>query len=115
MQSNTFGKRGEIIATNYLKRKGYKILQNNYKNSIGEIDIIAKDKDYIVFVEVKTRLSRGFGDPLEVINTRKQQKIRSVATLYLRQHNLMEANCRFDAIAVLGDGDDDVNHIVDAF
>ncbi|MCQ2555795.1 MAG: YraN family protein [Clostridia bacterium] len=115
MQSNTFGKRGEIIAANYLKRKGYKILERNYKNPIGEIDLIAKDKDYLVFVEVKTRISRGFGDPLEAINEQKQFKIRNVATLYLRQHKLMDLNCRFDAIAVLGDGDDGINHIVDAF
>ncbi|MCQ2564906.1 MAG: YraN family protein [Clostridia bacterium] len=115
MQSNTFGKRGEIIATNYLKRKGYKILHNNYKNKIGEIDIIAKDKDYIVFVEVKTRSSRSFGDPLEAINIQKQNKIRSAATLYLRQHNLLDVNCRFDAIAILGEGDDDINHVINAF
>ena len=58
MQKNIFGKRSEIIAMNFLKKKGYKILETNYKNTIGEIDIIAKDNDYIVFVEVKGRISK---------------------------------------------------------
>ena len=62
MQKNILGKRSEIIAMNFLKKKGYKILETNYKNSIGEIDIIAKDNDYIVFVEVKGRMSKKFGD-----------------------------------------------------
>ncbi len=115
MQTNIYGKRGEIIAANYLKKKGYKILAQNYKNRIGEIDIIALDGEYIVFVEVKTRMSRQFGDPLEAIDYRKQAKIRSVATCYLKANGLYDHNCRFDAIAVLGEGDDDVRHIRDAF
>ena len=90
MQKNTYGKIGEIIATNYLKQKGYKIIANNYKNPIGEIDIIAQDKNYLVFVEVKTRISRAFGDPAEAVNYFKQQKIRQVATMYLKQHNLLQ-------------------------
>lgn len=102
MQKNTFGKVGEIIATNFLKSKGYKIVANNYKNSIGEIDIIAKDKDYLVFVEVKTRLSSAFGDPAEAVNNIKQHKIRQVATFYLKQHKQLETNCRFDVISIIG-------------
>lgn len=115
MQKNTFGKRGEIIAVNYLKNKGYNILETNYKNKVGEIDIIAMDKNYIVFVEVKTRMSRFFGDPLEAVDERKQYKIRSVASGYLLQKHKTEANCRFDVVSVLGSGDDDVRHIIDAF
>ena len=116
MQKNTYGKVGEIIATNYLKQKGYKIIANNYKNPIGEIDIIAQDKNYLVFVEVKTRISRAFGDPAEAVNYFKQQKIRQVATMYLKQHNLLQTNCRFDVVAILGqNGDEDVRHIENAF
>lgn len=116
MQKNTYGKIGEIIATNYLKQKGYKIVANNYKNPIGEIDIIARDKDLLVFVEVKTRISRAFGDPTEAVNFYKQQKIRQVATMYLKQHHMLETNCRFDVVAILGQkGDEDVRHIENAF
>ena len=74
MQSNTYGKRSEIIAADFLKEKGYKILETNYKNVVGEIDIIAQDKDCIVFVEVKARLSQKFGHPLDAIDERKQEK-----------------------------------------
>ena len=115
MQKNIYGKTSEIIASNYLKKKGYKIIKTDYKNKIGEIDIIAKDKNYLVFVEVKARMSRKFGDPLEAINVEKQNKIRAVATMYLMQNKLMETNCRFDAIAVLGEMDEDICHIENAF
>ena len=115
MQKNIFGKRGEIIAQNYLQEKGYKIVQTNYKNKIGEIDIIAKDKDCLVFVEVKSRSSKQFGDPLEAINAYKQHKIRQVAMSYLMSTRQVNAKCRFDAISVLGDGSDQIKHIVNAF
>ena len=115
MQKDTFGKRGEIIAINYLKNQGYKIIATNYKNKIGEIDIIAKDKDYIVFIEVKARYSGKFGNPLDAINERKQLKVRQVATLYLMKNQLMNANIRFDVIAVLGEEDCEIQHIKDAF
>ena len=115
MQKNIYGQKSEIIASNYLKKKGYKVIKTNYKNKVGEIDIVAKDKDYIVFVEVKARMSRAFGDPLEAIDERKQQKIRAGASLYLMQNNLMETNCRFDVIAVLGDTEAEISHIKNAF
>ena len=115
MQKNIFGKKGEIIAANYLKKQKYKILEMNYKNKIGEIDIIAKDKNYLVFVEVKTRMSSAFGDPLEAIDEEKQFKIRSVATIYLMKNRLLETPVRFDAIAVLGDEEHEIRHITDAF
>lgn len=115
MLSNIYGKKSEIIASNYLKNKGYQILEMNYKNKVGEIDIIAKDGDYIVFVEVKARMSRLFGDPLEAIDERKQFKIRQVASIYLMQKRKTEAKCRFDAIAILGDTDSYIRHIENAF
>lgn len=114
-QKDILGKKGEALVFAYLKKIGYKILKKNYKNIIGEIDIIAKDKDYIVFVEVKTRTSRAFGDPLEAIDETKQLKIRQVATMYLKQNRMLETNCRFDAISVLGDKFEDIRHIENAF
>ncbi len=115
MQKITFGKKGEILATNYLKNKGYKIIKNNYKNTLGEIDIIAKKDNYLIFVEVKTRISRAFGDPREAVDLKKQNKIRQVATMYLKQHGQLDTNCRFDVIAILGDCDEEVCHIENAF
>ena len=115
MQSNIYGKKSEIIASQFLKKKKYKIIETNYKNKIGEIDIIAKDKDYLVFVEVKARLSRAFGDPAEAVDFKKQQKIRDVAQLYLMQKGKTEEKCRFDVVTILGDEQSDINHIIDAF
>ena len=116
MQKNTYGKKGELIAANYLKKQKYKIIKMNYKNQIGEIDIIAKDKDYLVFIEVKTRISKAFGDPLEAIDEEKQFKIRNVATMYLMKNKLLDKQpIRFDAIAILGDTDHEIRHIKNAF
>lgn len=115
MQDNTYGKVCEIKAKNYLERNGYKILATNYKNKIGEIDIIAKEKDVIVFVEVKGRHSRLFGDPLEAINENKQSKIRRIATAYLMSKKALNCKCRFDAISVLGELDEEIKHIKNAF
>ena len=115
MQTNIYGKRSEIIAADYLKKKGYKILETNYKNKAGEIDVVAKDKDYIVFVEVKARTSQKFGHPFDAIDERKQQKIRVVASLYMVKNSKYGTNCRFDAISILGLENPEITHIVDAF
>ena len=115
MQSNIYGKRSEIIAADYLKKKGYKILETNYKNKVGEIDVIALDKDCLVFVEVKARLSQKFGHPFDAIDERKQQKIRSVASLYMVKNHKYGSHCRFDAISILGLENPEITHIVDAF
>ena len=115
MQTNVYGKRSEIIASDFLKKKGYKILETNYKNKIGEIDLIAKDGDYLVFVEVKSRLSGAFGHPFEAIDERKQQKIHAVASLYMVKNQKYGTNCRFDANSILGLEDPEITHIVDAF
>ena len=112
MQNIIFGQIGENIAAKYLKKKKFKILQTNYKNSIGEIDIIAKDEDFLVFVEVKSRNSEKFGRPSLAVTGVKQNKIRQVASVYLIQNKLTEAKCRFDVIEVL---EQEINHIEDAF
>ena len=74
-----FGEQGEALAVRHLKKAGYKIIETNYRTRLGEIDIIAKDKDTIVFVEVKTRTSVHFGSPKWAVTPQKQKKISMVA------------------------------------
>ena len=90
MKYNIYGKQGEIIATNYLKKKKYKIIETNYTNKIGEIDIIAKKEDEIVFIEVKSRSSTKFGLPNEAVNITKQNKIHNVALYYLQTKQFID-------------------------
>lgn len=105
----SIGARGEKSAQDYLKKIGYKILATNFANPngrrLGEIDIIAKDGEEIVFVEVKTRntLSGGSGLPEENITTAKLYKLNKVAYFYLSKNNLLNNPYRFDAVAVLAD------------
>lgn len=107
------GKSGEIIAQKYLqKQKKFKILEKNYKSKIGEIDMIAIDQNYLVFVEVKTRTTTKFGRASEAVDSNKQNKIRKVALGYLVHNNLLNSNVRFDVVEVY---DDEINHIKNAF
>ena len=96
-----FGFKGESIAAGFLKRNGYKILEQNYKNKLGEIDIVAKDRDTLVFVEVKTRRSDQFGHPKWAVTPRKQRKISMVALYYLKEHRKSNLKARFDVVTVL--------------
>ena len=103
----------EIKAEEYLLQKGYKILERNFRNRSGEIDIIAKDGEYFCFIEVKYRTTNDFGNPLEAVNIRKQQKIRQTARYYLMKNKLSEwTPCRFDVIAFEGN---QFTHIENAF
>jgi putative endonuclease len=95
-----FGKKSEDIAAKYLKKNGYKILQQNYRTKLGEIDIIAKDKDTIVFVEVKARRSLQFGNPKWAVTPKKQRKISMVALYYLKSAKLSHARARFDVVCI---------------
>jgi len=105
---NNIGKDGEIVAANFLKNLGYEILDRNFKNItgrvIGEIDIIAKDREMneLVFVEVKTREYQKYKDtlPEENITPSKLRKLNRIATRYLQEKNLREEHYRFDAISV---------------
>lgn len=95
------GNFGENKAADFLKEKGYEILERNFSNKFGEIDIIARDKNVLVFVEVKTKRGEIFGSPEEMINPKKLWKIRNMANLYMRRNDLA---CRIDVVAVvLGD------------
>lgn len=112
MNNKIFGNIGENLAAKYLEDKGCEILEQNYSNKIGEIDIIAKQKDTIVFVEVKTRTSAKFGLPREAVTHHKQYKIRLVALAYLKSKKLINSKCRFDVIEEL---DGKITHIENCF
>jgi len=94
------GKRGEVLALRYLKRHSYKILEQNYKTRSGEIDIIAKNKDVLAFIEVKTRKSLDYGLPQESVDIHKQRQISKVALEYLAKKNIQDVDCRFDIVAI---------------
>ncbi|NOZ25547.1 MAG: YraN family protein [Nitrospirae bacterium] len=110
------GKEGESLALGYLKKKGYRIIATNYRTPMGEIDIVAKDGDTIVFVEVKTRRSLSHGHPLEAVTMRKQQRLRRLALYYLKANRMSDVHGRFDVIGVyMRDGACRIQHVVDAF
>jgi len=95
-----FGQKGESLAARHLKKNGYKILEQNYRTKMGEIDIIAKDKETIVFVEVKARRSHHFGNPKWAVTPKKQRKISMVALYYLKATNQNNLKARFDVVAI---------------
>jgi putative endonuclease len=95
-----FGKESESLAVRYLKKHGYRILEQNYRTKLGEIDIIAIDKGTIVFVEVKARRSYLFGNPKFAVTPKKQRKISMVALYYLKETKQDNAKARFDVVAV---------------
>ena len=107
------GAKGEEIARRYLKRRGFKIMDVNYRTSGGEIDIVAREKDYLVFIEVKASQSKDFDDPLAWIPPRKQDRIVKAAIVYIKAHRLTQRALRFDVVTV--DSGGEVTHIRDAF
>jgi putative endonuclease len=94
------GKKGEDIAVAYLKSRGYRIVERNYKCPLGEIDIVARDGDSIVFVEVKSRKSEEFGDPQLAVGLEKQKKVSRISLMYLKEKHLYPCNARFDVVAI---------------
>jgi putative endonuclease len=110
------GSEGEDLAVRFLQKKGYRIVARNYKTTVGEIDIIARDGDTIVFIEVKTRTDISFGYPFEAVNKRKRQKLKNLALLYLKRQG-KESPVRFDVLSIfcMDNGKKDIEHIKDAF
>ena len=106
------GRAGEKRAVDFLKQKGYTVVETNFKTHIGEIDIIAKDNGVTVFVEVKTRSSDAFGQPSEAVNRKKQEKYFIVASEYLRKMHILDTPSRFDVVEI---ENGQINHIIDAF
>ncbi len=112
---NEIGKVGENLAADYLIGKGYQILERNWRNVHKEIDIIAKDGDFLVIVEVKTRSTDEYGNPDIAVNRTKQRRLISAANSYIYRKKL-DVNTRFDIISIiLTDGKPLIEHIEDAF
>ena len=108
---------GEEQAVEYLRLQGMKILQRNYRTPVGEIDIIAKNRKFLVFVEVKTRRGVAFGFPQEAVGQRKQRQIIRTCQWYLQEHKCGRLQPRFDVVAVLAEknGTAQITHLADAF
>ncbi len=101
LSTRALGRHGEDIAWEYLKSRGYRILERNYRCRYGEIDLVAKDGETIVFIEVKSRRTAAFGDPEESVSLAKQKKISTVALYYLKDKGLHDRPARFDVVSVL--------------
>ena len=111
------GERGENIAEAYLRGRGFAILEKNYRCKSGEVDIVARDGDTIVFVEVKTRRNLAYGPPQLAVTSFKQRQISRTALTWLAHHKKTNAIARFDVIAILVPDQEvpHVEHIRNAF
>ncbi len=111
------GEYGETLAAEYLKEIGFKIVMRNYRFGKGEIDIIAREGDYLVFVEVKSRENLEFGSPEESITDNKKKQVRRIASGYLFENNITDQDCRFDFVGVFFNGQlpPEITHYRDAF
>ena len=118
MEKRQIGAIGEKKAAAYLRGKGYRILERNYSCRYGEADIIAQDREYLVFVEVKLRKNASFAEAREFVDRRKQQRLISTAKYYLMDHDC-DLPVRFDVIEIYSSLDDDkktcIEHIENAF
>lgn len=101
MEKRALGRKGEEIALRFLKKNGYHIIESNYGCKMGEMDIIAREKDTLVFVEVKTRTSTQFGPPQLAVHANKQRQLSKIALNYLKEKHLNEVKARFDVVAIL--------------
>jgi putative endonuclease len=112
---NSLGKEGEEIALRYFRKRGYGIIERNYRTPFGEIDLIAKDGDVIVFIEVKTRADSAFGRPFEAVDRKKREKMRKVSLSFMKKLR-KEVPARFDVLSIdMGNGRERIEHIRDAF
>jgi|TARA_B100000795_G_scaffold237710_1_gene198485 putative endonuclease len=112
---NLLGEEGEKIAVKFLKSKGYIIYQTNWRFGKLEIDIIAEDGKELVFIEVKTRSSEGYGRPEESVDDKKELSLLNAADIYVRDFNL-EIEVRFDIISlIINEKKTSIKHIIDAF
>lgn len=112
---NKLGKKGEVLAADFLIKNGYYILKKNYRYQHCEVDIIAKKGDILAVVEVKTRASKDFGDPQQFLKPKQIQRIIKAADYFVNDHN-MELEMRFDIIAiVLNNKEMCLEHLENAF
>lgn len=108
---------GEDLALRYLAERGYTLVERNYRTRHGELDLILRNGVTLVFVEVKLRRGRGFGDPIEAVTPRKQAVVRSMAEQYLAERDPDFEELRFDVVGILASRSEPpkVRHIQDAF
>ncbi len=106
------GRQGELKAKKFLQKKGYKIIETNYTTKYGEVDLIGLYGDFLVFIEVKNRTTKTFGEPVEAVDFKKQKHYRKVATYFVMTHPEITLQPRFDVVEVFND---QINHIEDAF
>jgi putative endonuclease len=115
-EKKELGRKGEEVALRFLKKKGYRIIEKNYVCKMGEMDIIAKEKDTLAFIEVKTRTSTEFGPPQLAVTPSKQRQLSKVALSYLNKKQLNDVKARFDVVAILlGQKGEEIELIKDAF
>lgn len=110
------GNRGEDVALRYLLSRGFELVERNYRTRYGEVDLVLRQADTLVFVEVKWRSSIDYGSPVEAVDQRKQQAIRSMAEQYLAEKEPKYEEIRFDVVGILGgSGNADIEHVMGAF
>ena len=110
------GKIGEDLALRKVKRLGYKVVARNYRCPLGEIDLIAKDRGCLVFIEIKTRKGRSVGYAKEAVDERKRRQISKVALAYMKSNDCIDVKARFDVIAINIMGDQkEIEVITNAF
>jgi putative endonuclease len=110
------GKEGERIAEGYLRKKGYTLVERNYRCKGGELDLIVLDHRVVVFVEVKTRTGHGYGSPFEAVEYHKQKRMIRAAQVFLSEKNLHQRDARFDVVGISWPaGEPVVEHIENAF
>lgn len=109
------GRLGEKLAREYLMENKYQIIESNFRNKIGEIDIIASKEEKIIFIEVKSRTSLIYGYPYEAVNYKKQRKIINTSISYIKYKNLRKKQIRYDIIEVYLTRPPEINHIKNAF
>lgn len=114
MKAKDIGNIGENMACKFLLENGYEILQRNFTKPYGEIDIIAKDKDFLVFIEVKARKNTNFGYPRDFVNKSKIKKIIDVAQIYMLEEKLLDVKFRFDVIEIIFEKNE-ITHLKNAF
>jgi len=112
------GKRGEELAREHLRQKQYTLLETNFRCKVGEVDIIARDQQVVVFVEVRTVTSDKTGPAYNTVTYPKQRQVKRAALFYISQHNLVNTQFRFDVIGITLNpktGEHKLDHILNAF
>ena len=109
-QNKITGNRGEELASKYLEKKGFLIVERNFRTRFGEIDIVCRDGQTLVFVEVKTKIGHDFGEPEEMVNKSKIGKVKRMGEVYL-QDNKLDVACRVDVVAIVMESGGEVERI----